>query len=361
VRPQDPAFAQLLGRFVPVRLTSMKGVDLKRFRFDYDQTFAILMMDAEGSTYSRFGSNDEKADAGRMSIAGLKHAMEGVLARHAVAARPNRAARSSRSGNNPGVFTTADYPAFARTKTAQQSCYHCHYANDARFLQRRAEGTFRKDLLFQYPFPENIGLTLEVDRNNVVKAVLPGSAAEAAGVRRGDQVIAANGVPVLTSADLQFALNSVPEPGKVLLAVARGGKRLAPLPLALGPGWRRTDISWRPSQAGIPPTVGLWAEPLGEAQKKQRGLPPGSLALRVSFLFPGPEAARSRGDLKMGDLKMGDVILDVNGKNLPAMTTRQFHTYFRLNFNVGDTVTLNVLRGSQRLDLRVPCVERPSE
>jgi len=358
VRPEDPALAQLLRRFVPVRLTSMKGIDLNQFRFDYDQTFAILMMDVEGNTYSRFGSNDEKADAGRMSIIGLKHAMEGVLARHAQRKRSS-VPSSANARNKPAaaaVFTIVDYPAFAKTKTAQQACYHCHYANDARFLQSRAEGTFRKAMLFQYPFPENIGLTLEIDRNNLVKAVLPNSAASAAGVRKGDRVLVVNSVPVLTSADLQFALNPVPEPGKVVLEVERGGKRLSPLTLTLGPGWRRTDISWRPSQAGIPPTVGLWAEPLSEIKKKERGIAADLMALRISFLFPGPEAARSR-----GDLKTNDVIVGINGKNPPVMNTRQFHSYFRLNFNVGDTVTLNILRGNQRLDIPVPCVELRGE
>lgn len=376
MRPEDPELARLLERFVPVRLTSMKGVDLNRFRFDYDQTFAVLMMDAEGYTYSRFGSNDEKGDAGRMSVAGLKHAMEGVLARHrtrnGTLKRPDRTPTPLATGGNRPVaapaaaknsskaaetsskaaFAIADYPAFAKTKMAQQACYHCHYANDARFLQSRADGTFRKSMLFQYPFPENIGITLEVDRNNIVKTVLPGTAADKAGIRAGDQIIAANSLPILTSADLQFALDPVPEPGKVLLEIERAGKRLSPLALALGPGWRRSDISWRPSQGGIAPTVGLWAERLSEAQKKERGIAAGDMALRVSFLFPGAQAARSR-----GELKMNDVIVGINGRNLPAMNTRQFHSHFRLNFNVGDTVTLNILRGSQRLDVPVPCVE----
>ena len=355
VRPEDPELARLLNGFVPVRLTSMKGVDLNLFRFDYDQTFAILMMDADGATYSRFGSNDEKSDAGRMSVAGLKHAMEAVLARHARSQRTSSPPAGT-PRNRPAAFTIADYPKFARTKTAQQSCYHCHYANDARFLQARAEGTFRKALLFQYPFPENIGVTLETDRNNEVKAVLTRSAAEAGGVKARDRIVSANSVPIHTSADLQFALNSVAEPGSVVLEVERGGKLSGPLTLALRAGWRRSDISWRPSQGGIPPTVGLWAVPLTAVQKTERGLPVESMALRISFLFPGPEAARSR-----GDLKPDDVIVGINGRSTPAMNTRQFHAYFHVNFNVGDTVTLNVLRGSKRLDVPVPCVELPGE
>ena len=72
----------------------------------------------------------------------------------------------------------------------------------------------------------------------------------------------------------------------------------------------------------------------------------------MTALFSGEEWARTR-----GDLQMNDVIVGVNGRQLTGMTILQFHTYFRLTFNVGDTATLDVLRGDQRLAIRVPCLE----
>ena len=77
---------KLLGEFVPLRILNMSGVDLDFFRFDYDLTFAVLMMDAEGGVYSRFGSRDSKSPEDRMSIPGLKTAMRAVLALHRAAA-----------------------------------------------------------------------------------------------------------------------------------------------------------------------------------------------------------------------------------------------------------------------------------
>jgi hypothetical protein len=350
VRPEDAEFRQLLGQFVPVRVTSFKGVDMNFFRFDYDQTFAVLLMDAKGTTYSRFGTNDHKADASRMSIPGLKRAMRAALKMHIDGWQAKNPVNAPPQKQDP--FTLADIPAYTKSKTATQPCAHCHHANDYRFKQLREEGKFSKEMLFQYPFPENIGLSLDVNANNVVKSVLPDSPAQKAGIQAGDIVTSANEAPVLTSADLQMVLNGISEPGAVSLVVERDGKPLPPMQLALTQGWRKSDISWRPSQGGIPPQIALWAEPLNADQKKARGIAADKLALRVSFLYGGAKGAETR-----GDLKMNDVILDINDKQLPVMNTRQFHSYFRLNFNIGDTATLTVLRGQEKLQIKVPCLD----
>jgi hypothetical protein len=330
---------------VPVRIVNFKGVDLNRFRFDYDLTFAVLMMDAEGHTYARYGSQDHRHSAERMSIPGLKKAMQDVLGLHA-GRKPEPEAAASKP------FLVEDYAAFRRMKAAGEACYHCHYANNARFAQLRLDGKFTKEALFQHPLPENIGLELDVDANNVVKRVIPGSPAETGGVRAGDVVSRAESTPVITPADLQFALDSVGDPGSVTLRLRRAGREIPAVTLQLPKGWRRADISWRPSAGGIPPTVGFWAKPLTDAEKRQRGIPPERLGLLVNFMFPGPQWARTR-----GELRSGDVLVGINGEMLPSMNTRQFHSYFRLRFNVGDTVTLNVLRGGQPVEVRVPCLD----
>ena len=350
VHPQDAELRQLLSQFVPVRITNFKGVDLNRFRFDYDLTFAVLMQNAEGGTYSRFGSRDWRGSAERMSIPGLKNAMQAVLQRHRAGVGKSLTAPMGKT------LFVQDYPGFAAKRQAKDACYHCHYANNARLGQSRLEGKFSKTMLFQYPYPENLGLTLSVDRNNVVTSVSAGSPAAKGEIRPGDVLVRANETPVLTEADLQFALDPVPEPGAVTLHLTREGKSLPPVRLDLPRGWRQSDISWRPSQGDIAPTVGIWAEPLKDDQKQQRGIPVDRLALRASFFFPGPEWAKTR-----GSLQMNDVITGVNGKALPTMTTRQFHSYFRLNFEVGETATLNVLRGTQKLDIAIPCLESPRE
>jgi S1-C subfamily serine protease len=165
-------------------------------------------------------------------------------------------------------------------------------------------------------------------------------------------ITGAGGQAVHTDADLRFALNEVPDPGSVTLQVTRAGKPLPPARLELPKGWRRYDVSWRPSQGSVPPIIGIWEEPLKPEQKRARGIEADRLALRVSFLFPGEKWVPTR-----GELKLNDVITGVNGRALPHMTPRQFHSYFRFNFNVGDTATLNVLRGDQNLEIKVPCMD----
>ncbi|MGV3724271.1 MAG: Trx7/PDZ domain-containing (seleno)protein [Actinomycetota bacterium] len=349
VRPQDPELTKLLNRFVPVRIVNFKNVDLNLFKFDYDLTFAVLMMSPDGHTYARFGTQDHTSSAQRMSIPGLKNAMQSVLELHAKA--PAR-----RTGGAMKPYTLADNPAFVQTKQSKDACYHCHYANNARFRQLRLEGKFTKEMLFQYPHPENIGLSLETDRNNRVRSVAAGSPAAEAGVRPGDIVRKAGEILVLSSADLQYGLNSVPDPGAVSLELERDGKLLPALSLRLPRGWRRSDISWRPSQDGIGPQIGFWGRPLSDDEKRRAGVALDRLAIQANFMFPGAAWARSR-----GDLRNGDVIVGWNGESLPSMTTRQFHANFRLKFNVGETVRLNVVRAGQRTELAVPCIETPSE
>src|SRR5689334_22946241 len=102
---------------------------MNRFRFDYDLTFAVLMMDAEGGTYSRFGTRDAHSETDRMSIAGLKRVMRAVLALH----RQHPATQAAVTSEQK-PFTLDDVPAFAGSRAAKKGeCAHCHFANNFRF------------------------------------------------------------------------------------------------------------------------------------------------------------------------------------------------------------------------------------
>src|SRR5207245_9012906 len=180
--------------------------------------------------------------------------------RAGLAERRHRTKDAQQRTDPPRPFTLDYIPTFKDRKIAARECAHCHYANNFRFARLRAEGKFSKEMLFQYPHPENIGVTLDVDHNNVVKAVRPRAPAGQAGVKPGDVIVRADATPVLTCSDLQFALNTVPSDRTVTLQLERGAARLPPTVLHLPHGWRRTDISWRASQDGTPPIVGIWGD-----------------------------------------------------------------------------------------------------
>ncbi len=342
-RPADAELAALLSRYVPVRLYDIRGVDLSRFQFDYDLDFAVLLMNAEGYTYSRFGTRDAEHPRERMSVPGLKRALREVLAEFARGPHHPSKTRAP-------VYLT-DFRSYTGTSLARQTCAHCHYATNYGYFEALARGTFNRRMLYRYPLPENVGLTLEVDRNNVVQAVRGDSPAGRAGVRAGDVLQSAERVPVHTAADLQFALQELPEPAVLRLALIRGQRRRALL-LKLPAGWRETDISWRAGQASVPPVFGFWEEPLPAEDRRALGLSPGRLALRVVVLFQGEKWARAR-----GDVRPGDVLLGMDGRDLPNLSPRQFHTYYRLHHRPGETVELTVLRGGERRTLTLECVD----
>src|SRR5262249_33224156 len=145
---------------------------------------------------------------------------------------------------------TRDLPRVGRGR----GCLHCHQVREGLDAELRKAGKWEHELTWRYPLPDNLGLALEVDRGNVVQRVEPGCAAAAAGLKKGDVLRLLHGVPVHSLADAQFALDRAPPKGKVPLTWERGGKEQKGA-LALAPGWRKGDVSWRPSLRHLVPSL----------------------------------------------------------------------------------------------------------
>jgi hypothetical protein len=349
-RALDPELAALISkRYIPVRINNIKGINLADFRFDYDLQFAVLVMDGhDETTLARWGTRDAKSPTGRLSLAGLKHTLR--LAADAYVRRRSFPGRRTRK-----LVLLEDYPVFARSRRASEPCYHCHYAYDAQ-LAGDWTGVVSKAVLFRYPLPESVGITLDMARNNRVAAVRPGSPAAKAGVRTGDVIIQAEQTPVYSSADLQFALDqdATADPSSIPLTLERGGKLLPrPVTLSLPHGWsEREDISWRASQGGVPPFLGTWETALSAKEKAAIGVPADRMALRITHLFSGEKWEKTR-----AGLEVGDVIVACDGEAPPAMDARRFHTWYRLRYAVGQTARLTVVRAGKRVTVAVPCVD----
>ncbi len=311
----------------------MRGVDLDVFDFDYDATWMAVFLNADEKVHGRYGGQHPVVAQKNLSLAGLRHALTEALAAHR--REPPRAEPTA-----PRPPRTAEqYPA-SRRLTAR-SCIHCHNVYDFRREALQAAGKWRLDEVWVYPLPENVGLTLDVDRGNRVAGVAAGSAAARAGLTTGDTLRAVHGVQVGSIADLQYALHGAPAKGAVHVAWERAGTTLRGR-LDLAEGWRMTDVSWRWSLRGLQPDPCVHGDDLTAEEKKALGLAARQLAFRQgAFVTP---AARHAG------VAINDVILGVEGRRL-EMTARQFGAYVRLNYCPGDEVRLNVLRAGKRLDL----------
>jgi hypothetical protein len=323
----------LAGEFVLVRVLNMRGVNLNVFDFDYDMTWAALFLSPTESVYGRYGSRDADSADQQLSLAGLSYALRQALAAH----RRGSVAEPAAARLPPR--TVEQYPAAKRLK--EDACIHCHQVYDFRRQELQANGQWRRDEVWVYPLPDNVGLKMAVDQGNRVEAVRTASAAGRAGLRTGDLLQTLNGWPIASIADVQYALHRAPAKGRVGVHWQRDG-RPAGGELVLPEGWRLTDVSWRPSLHGVGPAPCVHGEDLTAEEKKTLGLSEKSLAFRQGNFVP--EVARQAG------IRQNDIILGVDHKTL-EMSAQQFCAYIRLTYEVGDRVTFNLLRNGQRLNV----------
>ena len=340
----------------------MRGVNLDVFDFDYDLTWAGFFLNADEQIYGRYGGRDAVSADNRTSLAGLRDAMAKALSAHREATPARSASEGSRHEPSLALrvgigrkeledvapVRSADrYPA-ARRRPAN-SCIHCHHVYDFRREALQAQGKWSQDQLWVYPLPENVGIALDVDEGDRVKTVAPGSPADRAGLRAGDRLRRVNGISVASLTDVQYGLHRAGAFGEVPVSWVRDGVAKTGR-MSVAEGWKKTDISWRWSIRGLEPTPWVDGEDLPTEEKRRLGLSEKGLAFYQSSFV----SAIAR----QGGIRAGDVIVGIDGKRL-EMTERQFAVYLKLNYNVGDRVTYNVLRAGKRLDVPLTLSRRP--
>lgn len=318
----------------------MRGIDLNQFDFDYDLTWTGFFLNAGGKVYGRFGGRDGANADAQLTLPGLKYAMREALA--AFRKEPNAPAeRLSKAVSRP-----EEYPSAARRQA--NACIHCHNVYDFEHDSLASTGQWKRELAWVYPPPKNLGLSLRKDQQNLIETVAANSAAAQAGLQPGDLLRTVGGRPVASFADVQYALHRAPASGQLPVTAERAGKPLS-VSLALAPGWRESDLTWRESMWSIPPTASVYGKDLTPEEKQALGLSPKALAFRQGDFVP--RAAAQAG------IKGKDIILGLEDRPL-EMTMLQFNVYMRLNFKVGDRVTYRVLRNGQRLGIPVTLERR---
>ena len=320
-------------QFVRVRLLKISGADLNVFDFDYDLTWVAFFLSADEQIYGRYGGRDASSADSRLSLAGLKYALQAALDAHRQARPQSPPPRADKP------LLVEDLPAAKRMRNGD--CIHCHQVYEFRRAALKESGKWRREDLWVYPLPENVGLTLELDQGDRLRAVAPNSPAGRAGLRAGDILRIVNGQPVSSFADVQYVLHQAPAKGRITISWERGGQTRTAM-LALAEGWRKTNLTWRPSLLDILPSLTLFGDDLSAAEKKGLGLS----AKRLAFRQQEPVHALARA----AGVREGDVIIGIDDQAL-EMTMLEFLAYVRKNYLVGDRISLNVIRDSNRLDL----------
>jgi hypothetical protein len=346
-RRENKRLSELLDKFVCVRAVEMEGVDLSLFQFDYDNTWQAFFLNGDRTIYGRYGTRASSgADLGvDVSIEGFCKALEGALEIHA-GYPANKASLAGKRGPAPEAKDIRSFPIF-KSRFAEdppRGCAHCHHVWEAlRSVPRTARKFLPDDLMFPYPKPDRLGLTLDLDQRATVKSVAPGSAAAAAGFAPGDRIAALAGQPIVSLADVQWVLQFAPAPGDVAADVERGAERRT-LTLHLADGWRRgEDVTWRTST--WPMRAFAWDEATPD-QRKKLGVEGGALCVRVKNVpknGPGQRAG----------LAINDYVVEIDGKP-DAMSENDFIVFCQQKRRRGDAVELTVVHDGRRKKVELP-------
>jgi hypothetical protein len=359
--PTDRELSETLERFVCVRVVQMWSVDLDLFQFDYAMTWSAFFMNADGTIYGRYGSRSAngKDSARDISVPGFKAALNCALDLHARYAEDAGAVRPLIAGKQPQrreVWKKAeDIPSlearnlakpFVSGRNQHMSCIHCHMIPNHELLSLREKSKpVEARKLWPYPMPDAVGMHMDPEAMATVERVLESSPAAAAGVRAGDEIARFEGQAVLSTADIQWVLNTAPDAGELALEVRRDGKAHT-LTLALPPDWRLGIDDWRLTNKMVMLGLGFNGETLPEAEARQLGLEKGALAFGVASVrkkLIDPE-----------DLRPKDVIVEIDGKRDP-MTLAQLTAYVLREKRPGSTLRIVRRRGGsdRKVEIKV--------
>lgn len=356
---QEASLAPLLDQFVCVRVINGNTLDLSKFQFDYDLSFSTLIFNADGTIYGRYGSWTHQVDPEARETLGYRRALEAALALHREYPK-NRAALEGKQGGPIPFRTPIEIPALA-TKYGRelnwggnvvQSCVHCHQIGEAYRASYRDQGKqVPLEQIYPMPAPQAVGLTLAPDHVARVTTIAPGSAAEAAGFRVGDDVISFGRQPLISIADFAWVLHRAPAKGEVAAVVRRGGAERT-LTVKLAEGWRmKSDISRRVGTWSMRAMAfgGMSLVDLDDTARKERGLANDALALHVKGVGQYGKHATA----KKAGFEKDDLIVSIDGFS-GRVTEGELIGRLLQTRKAGEVVDVAVLRAGQRVMLKLP-------
>ncbi len=338
-----------------VRVVDMRDIDLNRFVFDYDLTFAILLMHPDGTLYHTYGGRDWTDAQSHLSIESLARVLERTAVEHA-AHKPQRTSkRAARSR------TIQEFPIWK--KRIQQGkapeCFHCHMVNEGDIRERKDNKTWRADDRWFWPDPIQIGLEFDRDEQQRVISVEAKSAAAKAGLEEGDRLTGIGGANTLSFSDVTRVLYGAPSKATRLPIEWTHDGEEKTAKLRLGAKWKEATpivYAWRASKWPLSPKPGFGGQPLNDEQKAAAGLDPKKFAFRIGYLVTwGDNAYTGRNAVKAG-LRKGDIVYSVGGKT-DFQSMQHFHAWVRLTKRPGDVIEVLHLRNGRKLKAKLRLLE----
>ncbi len=357
---KNPAVRKHLSNFVCLRVVHANGLDLSRFQFDFDQSWAAFFLNADGTIYGRYGTRSHQHEsADDVSLDGFLDTMQSVLALHK--RYPDiRSTLASKVGPKPEVAVPEQFPRLKEKYTSAlnygpevaRSCIHCHQVGEAyrefHWIEKKSVPT---QWIYAYPHPKIFGLVMDPNKAATVKSVTDESLAAEAGFQAGDKLVALNKQPLVSVADIQWILHQRTEAGTLTFEIIRAGST-KDIELKLPENWKELgDISWRASTWGLRRmvTAGLTFEPVTADQRKEFELDADAVALRIKHVGQFGEHAAG----KRAGFKVDDILAEIDGIARPLSETELIAHLLRTK-RPGDKVAVSLLRQGKPLKLEWP-------
>ncbi len=351
--PQE--FVDITRDYVCIKVTDMRDHDLNNMRFDFGLTFFMILAHPAGRIYHRYGGRDQGDPLSWLSISSLKRALEKTLQEHKAYVAEGGKGRPDRLLPRKTIM---DIPTFAkawRRKKNKPVCIQCHMVHSAMRDQLAAENKLRKDMIFMYPPPRKIGLTMNPIDQDLVHEVQKDSIAWKAGLRKGDQLTLIGKTRILTIADIQWALQQPPRRRTSLrIGFVRNGKASSGA-LILDKNWQvgtPEEVAWRPWKWGLSPKPGFGGVAIDAEEKARHGIAAGDFAFRITYLVTwGPDAYTGKNAARAG-LRKGDIVVSVGGKR-DFRSVAGFHSWYRLTQKPGTKIEVQIRRNKKLIPLQL--------
>ena len=338
----------------------MRGVDLRTYVFDYDLTFAALLMHSDGHIYHQYGNRVPEAPDSHLSMASLARVMRGTLEDHATRNTMLGAEATRPPPPREAGHAVEDLPTMARRVKAGKApdCFHCHMVFQARDEDAIEKATFDAGVAWRWPAATRLGLHLDRDDQQLVLAVAEESPAAAAGIKNGDRLSRIGDRDVATEGDVQWVLHDLPAQGADVHVSLVRDRTPQSVVVRLKDGWRvgSPEELWRATMWRLDPRPGFGGPMLSSEEKEQRGIDADVCAFRVQYIVTWGDHSRIGRNAQTVGLRKNDIVLSAAGKS-DFRSPQHFHAWFRLTRTVGEIVPLEILRKGEKQTIELPVIE----